>query len=362
MSTIGSRTGSPATSRWTVSSDSVPPSAQEERVAARAAHVEAERGRLGDDPRRDGAAGRAGEQHRGRVLGGLLQRRHPAGGEHHVRLGQARLLGGGAQPAQVAAGRRAERGVDRRRRRALELAHLGGDLVRGDHERLGQLRPQDLRHARLVLRVAEGEQQADRHGFDACAREAPGRPLHARLVELANHALRAHPLVDLDAQAPLDHRRRRRLVQAIEVRARLAAEEQQVAEALGGDERRPGQPRARAARWWPPWSRARSGSRRPARRRRARSTSRAAATTPSSWRAVLSTLAVTIRSAETSTASVNVPPTSMPSALISLAPPPHRAAPRSWSRGPRDRPAWCWPARGPARMSSAAGCARGTRR
>ena len=42
------------------------------------------------------------------------------------------------------------------------------------------------------------------------------------------------------------------------------------------------------------------------------STSRAAATTPSSWPAVLSTLAVTMRSAETSTASVNVPPTSMP--------------------------------------------------
>ena len=65
---------------------------EEERVAARAAHVEAERGRLGDDPRRHRAPGGAGEQHRRRVRGRLLERGHPARGEHHVRLGQPGLL------------------------------------------------------------------------------------------------------------------------------------------------------------------------------------------------------------------------------------------------------------------------------
>ncbi len=92
------------------------------------------------------------------------------------------------------------------------------------------------------------------------------------------------------------------------------------------------------------------------------STSRAAATTPSSWLAVLSTLAVTMPSGPTSTASVNVPPTSTPSAVISPRPPLRRAGPRSWCRDPRDRPGSCWRARGPGWTSSAAVCAPGTRR
>jgi hypothetical protein len=211
---------------------------EEERVAARAAHVEAERGRLGHDAGGHGPACGPGEQHRGRVGGRLLQRGHPARGEHHHRFGQPRTSRCSAQPSEVFAGRRAERGVDRRGRRALELAHLGGDLVRGDHERVRQLRAQQLGHARLVRRVAEGEQQADRDRLHAGARQPPRRALDARLVELPDHAVGPHPLVDLHAQPPLHDRRRRRLVQPVEARPRLAAEEEQVAEALGGDERR----------------------------------------------------------------------------------------------------------------------------
>ena len=191
---------------------------EEERVAARAAHVEAERRRVGDDPRRDGAAGGAGEQHRGGMGGGLLERGDAAAGQHHVRLREPGLLGGRAQAAQVAAGGRAEGGVDRGGRRALELAHLGRDLVRGDHERVRQRVAQDLGHARLVRRVAEREQQAHGDGLHAGAGEAARGALHARLVELADHALGPHPLVHLHAVPPLDHRRRRRLVQPIEAR------------------------------------------------------------------------------------------------------------------------------------------------
>lgn len=53
-----------------------------------------------------------------------------------------------------------------------------------------------------------------------------------------------------------------------------------------------------------PWAK-RSGARAP--------TARAAATTASSWRALVGTLAVVTRPSSTSTASVNVPPTSIPS-------------------------------------------------
>ena len=164
---------------------------EEERVAARPAHVEAHGGRLGDDPRGDRPAGRAAQQHRRRVRGGLLERGHAAAGKHHVRLGQPGRLGRLAQPAEVAAGRRAERRVDRDRRRALELPHLGGHLVRGDDEGIRQRLAQQLGHALLVRRIAEREEQADGDGLDAGAREAPGRLRHARLVELADHVRRA---------------------------------------------------------------------------------------------------------------------------------------------------------------------------
>ena len=123
---------------------------EEERVAARAAHVEPERG--GSLTIRAATAPPAGtgQQHRRRVGRRLLERPDPAGGQHHVRLREPGLLGRRPQPAEVAAGRRAERGIDGRRRRALELAHLGGDLVRRDHERVRQLLAQDLRHPLLV--------------------------------------------------------------------------------------------------------------------------------------------------------------------------------------------------------------------
>ena len=154
-----------------------------------------------------------------------------------MRLGQAGRRRRLPQPAEVAAGRRAERGVDGGGRRALELAHLRRDLVRGDDEGVRQRVAQDLRHALLVRGIQEREQQADGHRLHTLAGEPARGALHALLIELAHHAGRPHPLVDLDAQPALDHRRRRRLVQAIEAGPRLAAEEQQVAESLGGDER-----------------------------------------------------------------------------------------------------------------------------
>ncbi len=211
---------------------------EEERVAARAAHVEAQGGRLADDPRRHRAAGGAGEQHGGRVGGGLLERRDPAGGEHHVRLRQPSRLRGLAQAAEIAARGRAERGIDGRGRRALELAHLGGHLVRGDDERVRQRLAQDLGHARLVRRVAEREQQAHGHGLHPGAREPLRRSRHALVVERPDDVVRPHPLVDLHAQPARHHGRRGRLVQPVQARTGLAAEEEQVAEALGGDQRR----------------------------------------------------------------------------------------------------------------------------
>ena len=338
---------------------------EEERVAARAAHVEAQRGRLADDPRRHRAAGRAGEQHRGRVGGGLLERRDPAGGEHHVRL---------RQPGRLAWPRAAGRGSGRwagraRRRRSRSSRARTRAPRRPPRARRRRTRPAARRagsRPRAPRAPGRGTRTAGtrRRPPRGRARAASRRARTLASSSAPDHVVRPHPLVDLHAQPALDHRRRRRLVQPVEARARLAAEEEQVAEALGGDERRARQARARAARWWRPWSRARSASTSPGATPARSSTSRAAATTPSSWRAVLRTLAVTMPSGPTSTASVNVPPTSTPSALMRAppAPPRPRAGPRSWCRGPRDRPGWCWPARGPGTASAAAGCARGSRR
>ena len=88
----------------------------------------------------------------------------------------------------------------------------------------------------LVLRVAEREQQADRARIGA----ARAHLLH-RLGDGVGGGLgdrlpvRAHPLVDLEAAATLDERRRVVLDEGIHVRARLPADLQQVAEAPGGD-------------------------------------------------------------------------------------------------------------------------------
>ena len=94
-----------------------------------------------------------------------------------------------------------------------------------------------LAHAPLVLRVQEREQQADRDGVDLRLAQRVERALQALLVERLELALRPHPLAHGEAQVARDERLGPALGEVVERRAVLARELDQVAEALGRDER-----------------------------------------------------------------------------------------------------------------------------
>ena len=121
--------------------------------------------------------------------------------------------------------------VDRGRRRALVLAELGRDLVRGDDARPGQAAPQLLGDLALVARVAEREEEADGDGL--------GVDLGQRLeVERPQHALRPDPLVDSKAALQRNERLGMVLAEPVQVRPRLPAQVEQVLEPVGRDEGR----------------------------------------------------------------------------------------------------------------------------
>ena len=86
----------------------------------------------------------------------------------------------------------------------------------------------------LVRRVRVGVQQDDGDRLGLERRDRVGEPL--RVLERAQHAVGAHALGRGHAPLGRDERRRPRGAQAVEVGARLAAELDDVGEALGGDE------------------------------------------------------------------------------------------------------------------------------
>jgi hypothetical protein len=87
--------------------------------------------------------------------------------------------------------------------------------------------------------MAVGVQQADRDRLDLELAQPRRDRSNLLLGKRAEHlALRAHALVQLEAQAALDERRRLRPEQVVEVRHAHAAELQHVAEALRRHERR----------------------------------------------------------------------------------------------------------------------------
>ena len=140
------------------------------------------------------------------------------------------------QGREVAPQHRLEVGVQHGGGEALVLAELGLDLERGAYRKAGEGGAERGGDAVLVRGVAEREQQADRARLGA----ARAYLLHRRGDVLRGGLgdripVRAHPLVDLEAAAALDQRRRVVLDEGVHVRARLPADLQQVAEALGGD-------------------------------------------------------------------------------------------------------------------------------
>ena len=208
--------------------------------------------------------------------------------------------------------------VDRGRRGALVLAELRRDLVRRDDVHAGIPPPQLLRHRELVRRIAEGEEQAHRHRLGVA-------DLRQRLeLERLELAVRPEPPHDAVTVAELDDR--------LGMRARTAGRDAPASAAADG-----GDARTRRSRRTPSARRAARGARssRPSSRARtaraslAAPTARAAASTDSSCRAAVGTFAIRTRPSSTSTASVNVPPTSTPRIATRLLCTPCRSAPSS---------------------------------
>ena len=137
-----------------------------------------------------------------------------------------------ARAPQVAGEHGPEVGVDRRRRGALVLPELGRDLVGCDDVRLRVSPPQLLGDGALVRRVAEGEEEARRRSRRH-RRRAASRERAARARRRGRSALHA------DAALERDERSWMLRAGPVQVRSRLAAEVEDVLEAPVRDERRP---------------------------------------------------------------------------------------------------------------------------
>ncbi len=204
-------------------------------VRRRPAHVEREGVRVsgegGDARRADDSGGRPGEKGERGMGCGLLERRDSARGAHHLRGRELRFGARARKGSEVAGQDRPQVRVDRRRRCALVLAELRRDLVRGDDVQRRIAATDLVRDGLLGAGIAEGEQQAHRHRL----RVQLGK---RRQVERDELALTARPLADSVAALERDERRWVLGARPIEVRPRLAAEVQEVLEALVRHERR----------------------------------------------------------------------------------------------------------------------------
>ena len=203
-------------------------------VGAGAAHVErddavvARRLRHGERP--EHAARRSARDHRDGALAGGGGVREAARRVHHAQAGEARV-----DAAQVAARGGLEEGVDGGRAGALVLAVLGQGLVRGAH---GEARrAQGRRQPRLVLGAQVGEEQAD---GDRLRAQRPRLPDGARDLGVVegrhDRAVRADALAHGDDVAAGDDVGAAARFEVVERGALLPPDDEQVAEALGGDE------------------------------------------------------------------------------------------------------------------------------
>ena len=276
-------------------------------IRRRAAHVERERVLEAGERRElrgaDHAGSRPGEERESGVRGCLLERCEPARRAHHERLREPGVGTGSPERAEVARENGAEVRVDRGRRGALVLAELGSDLVRRDDVRGRVAASELLRDAALGLRVAEREQEryGDRLGVDRRER-----------VEVERDELSVRACASAHADAALERDERRRVVdaRAVEVRAGLSAQVEHVLEALVRHERR-----ARTAPLEERVRRDRRAVREAVDVRGAHGGGGAddGVLLPRGRRH----LRDADRPSSTSTASVNVPPTSIPSARMS---------------------------------------------
>ncbi len=208
-------------------------------VARRAAHVEAHevgpaavarderrRGRAARRPRQDGVR---------RVARGELGRRQAAAGLHDPRLGQPGVRRALEQPPQVASPAAA---TAPRRPRSSRRARTRG-TSRRPRATARRGRPAAARRARARWRARDRDARRRAAGRRRRPR-ARARRRRSASAAGSSSARRTPPgtvrSLARDAQLRRDERRRPRRAQPVEVRARLAAELDEVGEALGRDE------------------------------------------------------------------------------------------------------------------------------
>ena len=149
---------------------------------------------------------------------------------HDERRRQSRSRRTRCESAEVACAERTEVGVGSRCRCPLVLAKLRRDLVRRDDVCFREASSQLAGDRRLVGRVAEREQRADRYRVDVDVRQR---------VELERHEHPVRPYALAHAVAVPESNERLGMLgtQPVEVRAVLPAEMEQMLEAGRGDER-----------------------------------------------------------------------------------------------------------------------------
>ena len=218
------------------------PAGAEADIGGGAAHVEGDRLLEASLARGREAAGRAarwpGEDGADRIRTGRGRAHRAAVGLHDAQAGRPRRERSERcfQPGEVLAHDRREVGVGRSGAHPLELAVLGQhQMGSGDGEPAGL---GALHGDALVDGIDEGEDEADRERARARAGDAVEHALQFALVQrLGDFAVGGDPLGDLEAQPGGDQRLGPHRVQRVEIGARLAADRESVAEALGREQR-----------------------------------------------------------------------------------------------------------------------------
>ena len=221
--------------------------ADEGDVARGTAHVEGERprgpGLRGGPARTDHAPGGPAQDGPRGVAGRLAERDQPSVGLHDRGRRKPGVARATLESFEVAADDRRQRRIDRGGRDPLVLPDLGEDLGRRAHGHVRERRPEGRGEATLVLGVRVRMEQSHRDGVHVEHPHGRHDPRDLVLGQRDEHAVRAVALTRLDDTFARDDGRRVVHVEAVEIRPPLAAELEQVAEALRRHECRP-RPRA----------------------------------------------------------------------------------------------------------------------
>ena len=194
----------------------------------------------GEQSGADRTAGRTAEHAPGAAARRPLCIDDAAGGLHHQRRRDTELTAFVAQPAQIPGQQWREVSVEHRRRAAFVLAELRQDLGRGGDVQSGDGRSHGLRQRLLMARVEVGEEQADRNRLGIESPQLRDYPVDFVAGQGLDRPVRTDPLTHPDPEVGRGEGGGAVLAWAVEARAVLAGDLEQVGEPSGGDERRPG--------------------------------------------------------------------------------------------------------------------------